>query len=700
MTKRPWPPPAGSRPTQRPAPAGPSGDEAKAVAARFNAGRFREAEALGRSLAQRYPAHPFGWKVVGAALKQQGRLEESLPAMRQAADLARIDPEAFSNLGIVLLHLGRLAEAETALRRALELKSDYAQVHSNLGAVLLGQGRPAEAEIHYRRTVKLAPDYAEAYNNLAITLFDQGRLPEANAALRQAVALAPDYVEAHATLGAVLGDQARQPQAATAHRRAWTLAPGSLRHAIRARLLLPVIEESRETIQASRQRYEDGIAALADVTAARLGATESINLQSFYLAYHDADDRRIIEALGRRLKEKAPNLTATAPYIAGWRAPGLSGRRLKVGFLSKYFSFHTIWKVFRGYVQHLDRSRFEVVVIHTNKSRPDDARRELDALADRSIVLPRELDDQQKAIAAEELDVLFYPDIGMTSSAYFLAHARLAPVQAVGWGHPDTTGLATVDYYVSAAAMEPDDADEHYTERLIRLGRMPSCYTPPAVPDPLPPRVSLGLPETGTLYGCSQSLFKFHPDFDAVLAEIAAGDLSGHFILAEGADPNWSRLLRQRWQRTAPILQDRAHFLSYLSPGDFVALLAHIDVGLDTVHFGGGNTFYEAMASGMPTVTWPGRFMRGRITAGAYRQMGLAEAPVVERLEDYAPLALALGRDPERRRALRQAFREAARRELFEDMTAVREFELFLEATVTAAARGEKLERGWRAPMP
>ena len=82
--------------------------------------------------------------------------------------------------------------------------------------------------------------------------------------------------------------------------------------------------------------------------------------------------------------------------------------------------------------------------------------------------------------------------------------------------------------------------------------------------------------------------------------------------------------------------------------------MAQMDVLLDPLHFGSGNTFYDAMVNGTPVVTWPGRFARGRNVAAAYRQMGVADAPVAQHLEDYAPLALALGRDTERRRALRK----------------------------------------------
>jgi protein O-GlcNAc transferase len=104
------------------------------------------------------------------------------------------------------------------------------------------------------------------------------------------------------------------------------------------------------------------------------------------------------------------------------------------------------------------------------------------------------------------------------------------------------------------------------------------------------------------------------------------------------------------------------------------------------------------MLNGTPVVTWPGEFARGRNVAAAYRQMGVDDAPIAQHLGDYASLALALGRDPERRQALRIASLEAAGQKLFEDIQAVREFEAFLEAAMDAAGQGEVLTTEWRAP--
>lgn len=194
---------------------------------------------------------------------------------------------------------------------------------------------------------------------------------------------------------------------------------------------------------------------------------------------------------------------------------------------------------------------------------------------------------------------------------------------------------------------------------------------------------------------CPQSLFKFHPDFDAILAEIASGDPEGHVVVLEGAQPAWNDLLRKRWAESGHRALERVHFVPRQPYGRFLALMSIVDVLLDPIHFGSGNTLYEAVVHGTPIVTWPGRFMRSRIVAGAYRQMGLPDAPVAARFEDYAPLALALGRDPARRAALRDAARARAGA-LFADHQAVREFEAFVLAAVAAAGRGEKLPAGWR----
>ena len=130
-----------------------------------------------------------------------------------------------------------------------------------------------------------------------------------------------------------------------------------------------------------------------------------------------------------------------------------------------------------------------------------------------------------------------YPDIGMEPFTYFLAFARLAPVQCVTWGHPLTTGLDTIDWFLSGESLETEEADAHYTERLVRLRGLPTYYRKPQVAGPAKSRAELGLPESGSLYACPQTLFKFHPEFDRLLAAILQTDRRGHLAMIGRTSP-------------------------------------------------------------------------------------------------------------------------------------------------------------------
>ncbi len=712
-------------------PQGPRQTAMDALIDSFHKGFYAEAERMALEMTRAYPKDAFGWKALGAAiLNQPGRALDALMPMEKAAALMPNDTEAQNNLGATLQklgrfaeaesyfrkalalnpdsaetqrnlgatlqHAGRFAEAETCFRKAIALKPDYAEAQSNLGVTLHNLGRFAEAEACLRAALALKPDYAEAQSNLGVTLYNLGRLAEAEACHRHAIALKPDLAEAHANLGNALKTMSRPEEAEQGYRRAFALKPSAPEYLFLAELMLPRITSSVASITTWRKHYQAGIDRLRSLGQTLDHPEKTISGITFDLAFHNRNDRDIMRELSALFRSKAPSLHFTSPHLSSWQPP--NNRRIRIGICSQFLVNHTIGKLYQGLIRHLDRAKFEIILLHTPQAKLDNLSTMLDRLADHSMHLPLSLPSQQKAVASQQLDILFYPDIGMSSATYFLAYARLAPIQVVSWGHPDTTGIETLDYFISAETIEPEDAEEHYCERLIRMRRLPCFYDPLCAPSQIPDRVAMGLPATGTLYGCPQALFKFHPDFDEILSQIAEGDPTGHILLIEGSVPEWTELLRTRWQQNYPILTKRVTILPRQPQDRFMALMAHFDVLLDPIHFGSGNTMYEAKVYGTPTITWAGRFMRGRIVAGAYKQMGIPDPPVAKALKDYVPLALELGRNEERRRRLREEILQAGGA-LFSDATAIREFEEFCTAAVQAAANNEKLPPKWQ-PTP
>ena len=205
--------------------ASPSQEQLSSLLEYYQAGRLDDAKKLAVSITQKYPTHPFSWQVLGAVLKQTGRIAESVSAMQKSVQLAPQDALAHSNLGITLKERGGLEEAEASFRQAIALKPDFAEAHSNLGNTFKELGRLEDALASYTQAIALKPDFAEAHSNLGNTLKELGRLDEAEASYTQVIALKPDYAEAYNNLGITLQQLGRLDEAEVSYKQAIALKP-------------------------------------------------------------------------------------------------------------------------------------------------------------------------------------------------------------------------------------------------------------------------------------------------------------------------------------------------------------------------------------------------------------------------------------------------------------------------------------------
>ncbi len=218
-----------TRPGQRAKPSQSSGapapQDVNALLASFNAGRHPEAVELARRMTARYPNYGFGWKALGAALKQSGRDAEALAPMQKAAGLTPGDAEAHNNLAVAFKHLGRLTEAEASCRRALKINPDFAEAQSNLGITLKDLGRLDEAEACCRQALAAMPDFADGWNNLGTVLRDSGRQDEALDCYSRALALRPDFADVYHNLGGLFKDLGQLEKAEASYGEALRIKP-------------------------------------------------------------------------------------------------------------------------------------------------------------------------------------------------------------------------------------------------------------------------------------------------------------------------------------------------------------------------------------------------------------------------------------------------------------------------------------------
>ncbi len=682
------------------------------------------------------PNYPQGHNNLGIALKEQGDLQAAIASYNTALQLKPNFPEAHNNLGIALKEQGDLQAAIASYITAFELKSNFPEAHNNLGNALKAQGDLDVAIASYNKALQLKPNYPEAHNNLGNAFKAQGDLTAAIASYNTALQLKPNYPEAHNNLGIALQEQDELDAAIASYNTALQLKPnfpdahynlgnalkaqGDLHAAIdewgiasmqspetplywmKSRLYFKEFYECQEDINEARQKYKEGLDQLVLLEAPNnpRRPQKALETDMFWIAYHNChDDRALLEKISSSIK--------SSPFTRGFirqAESDLPARRMKsmprIGICSQFLGNHTIGRLYSGIIERMNASNCETILLYPNDTKRDNHRKIISKTCSKVIDLPANYMLACERVLGEQLDVLFYPDIGMSPFTYQMALSRLAPIQMTSWGHPNTTGLSTIDYFVSSSLIESENSQDYYAEQLVLLSRLPCIYDEPVRKESSSSQCNFKeLPSDRVLIGIPQSLFKFHPDYDEILESIALEVPSACFVLINGHSNLQTERLKDRWRRRAPTVAKNSVFLPRMNSDIYLEFLDSMDLLLDPFYFGSGNTFYEAMAVGTPLITMPGNYMRGRIVAGGYQQMNLENAPVARSPDEYVEWCKRLAESSDIRDRLKDDIRNAAQQHLFNDQEAGDEFIEFIFAAIESDRAGRKLPLEWQSAI-
>jgi predicted O-linked N-acetylglucosamine transferase (SPINDLY family) len=325
---------------------------------------------------------------------------------------------------------------------------------------------------------------------------------------------------------------------------------------------------------------------------------------------------------------------------------------------------HPAWDVvLRGIISHVDRGAFEIFLYHTS-SIVDDETRWATTHVDRFVQGPKSTRAWLDEMAHDRPDVIFYPEIGMDPATCALAMLRLAPLQVASWGHPVTTGLPTIDLFLSGELLEGPSAEQHYRERLLRLPGTGVCTE---LPDLHAQRWEGPIPRPGTVrFALCQQPTKFDPADDAKLVRIARDAGPAELWLASPKRLHWATSqLRRRLAAafSAEGLDPDAclRVMPWVSRSQFAGFLDAMDIYLDCPAFSGYTTAWQAIHRGLPIVTLEGEFMRQRLAAGLLRQIGAPEG-IAASGDRYVEIAVGWAQEcrhssawAQRRNSLRQA---------------------------------------------
>lgn len=661
--------------------------------------------------------------VVAAKHLAMGDTASAHALVRSALGSCADDPERLLATATQAAEIGMRAPAEEAFEGAMNRWPHSSDLRFRWAVFLHITGRPKEALAHADQLLE-TNDNGELHALRAMSLRRLRRIDEAASAFQEALRRDPRRVEWWNQVGDMRLDQRRLDEAIRSYNaglkamngqdvpprtvaytllrladcfaranlidEAWRFSesalqadPGNVRARWTDLHLLPIVYTSTAQLDVVRHRYMARLAEMSeqldleDPVRASL-ATLSMKIP-FYLHYQGGNMEPTMARFGalasRCIRAWRPDMRKLDPP-----APAPNGK-IRVGFCSYLFRQHTITKLFGGWIRDLDRSRFEVHTVHLGPKQ-DDTTRALAACSDSFTHLPdADAPAACQAMRDKDLDVVIYPELGMAKLVYQVAALRAAPVQAVAWGHPITTGLDAMDLFLSSEVMEPDDGATHYTESLIRLPGISIRPSRPRAPSGRD-RASFGLAEDDIVFLIPQSLFKLLPAEDALYVRILQQVPKGRLVFLHHHNEVVTGLFCDRISRALREAHldpaRRLHFVPQLDWGDYLALNACADVFLDGLTWSGGMTTLEALSVGLVPVTLPGETMRARHTAGILTELGVTDTIAKDR-DEWVRLAVMVASDPDWRRELAARIAPALER-LYEDPRPIRALEQVLSA--------------------
>ncbi len=685
---------------------------------------------------------PEVYLILGEGLNGVGKPDEAVLAQKKALGLRPNYEEAHIQLGLALLAEGKLAEAEQSLKKALQLNSSLGHAHYNLSIVLQKQGKFAEAiasciaaidvlpiaECYinlgnayfesrnysedlpktvadavaaYTKAIALKPDFAEAYNNLGLALREQGKPDDAVAAYRKALAINTNHISAYRNLAFILDQQSKYDEALSCHEWALRLQCEQLSAASPVKKLgqlllnlrrIPTIYNDEAEIQKCRDAYTATLNEASSLVAGmerHFGDDELhvlagilFTIDNFYLPYQQMNDvelnRRyaqlVIEILEPKIK----------PLLAPINKPSTSGK-IRFGIATEVLRQHhgSVWAL--GWLAHLPQDDYEFFLYSLN-GRVDETTKRFASFGTYRWLPFNENSylESVRKIKEDNLDVLVVTDVGTSPGNRLISMLRLAPIQCSGWAHPVTSGSPNIDYFISNELMEPANADDHYSERLIRLRNIGMSLEHPDNCDVVGTRAEFGIPEDKTIYGSVQSLFKYLPQFDCVYPAIAKQDPSAYFVFlsseAEHITAAFQKRLKDCFEESKIDFDTHVKILPRLTPAAFMQLLTVLDVNLDSIGWSGGYTTLRSLAIDCPVVTFASEFMRGRHSYAMLKMIGVDEL-IANNLDEFVALSSRIGSDKEYRSSLVEKIK-ANKHKLLNDIECVQHLDSFLKETV------------------
>ena len=627
-----------------------------------------------------------GWLNKAISLKALKRIDEALACFDKAIKINPEKKDAWLSVGDALLDSARLQEALACYEKLIELAPNSPEGYIKRGLLLQKVGNLTEALACFEKAINLNPANVDAYICKSGVLVELKQYDDALACVNKRLVLNPTSADAYVDRGAVLENLNQYQEAKICFETALKVDPNNAQAKWGLTFnTIHKIPPSLEAVSCMRQSFEDALKDLNHwLNDSKLPyALNAVGWrQPFYLAYHEVNNRELISEYGNICHKAIESWQRQHNFLTN--PLPVRKEHIRIGIVSSHIHQHSVWDaIIKGWIQNLNLDLFEIHIFCVSGFNDQETTLAKSLSTSFTVNLGKP-EDWAKAILEKQVDVLIYPEIGMDPLTCKLANMRLAPVQLASWGHPETTGLPTIDYYISAKEFETANADDYYSEKLVSLPNLGCYYSARNIIPVTPDLLSLGIDTASPILICPGTPFKYAPEHDKVLVSIAQKLRKCQLVFFESPELSLSSAFRERLSKAFESARlnafDFVRFIPWQKTDAFYGLMQKADVFLDTIGFSGFNTAIQAIECGLPIVTREGLFLRGRLASGILKRINLTELITNDEAE-YVDLVVKLIKDPEYRQAIQEKI-IANRSILFDDLEPIRALEQFLIGAV------------------
>lgn len=559
-------------------------------------------------------------------------------------------------LAMISIKKNNRANAIEYLHKLLAIQPNHIIALNNMGALLLQSGKYENALSYFLNAANMAPTHSALHINIAKARSALEQHDGALTSYDQALTLAPDNMEAITGRAALLAKMGMFAESLSDYKHALSIHSESAEAQWACAMLSIIVDSFDKKITSI---FENNallrIEALANWSCEHhVNGEDIVGLyQLFTLSYSQKNNKRLLSAYGKLCCDVMQN-TMPKPHLA--TSPSTAHQRIKIGIVSADIGDHSVWHaIIKNIIRHLDKNNFDIYVFYVG-TRHDTQTQWAKENSTYFINGLHSLTAWRESIIHHCLDVLIYPAIGMDTITLQLASLRLAPTQMVSWGHPETSGLPTIDYYLSGQVFEPENAAQYYTEKLVVLPSMGTCYTP-LLPNEIDVDLNdFGLNKQYPILIAPGVAVKYDSAYDFIFVEIAKKLKRCTFVFFQSQPLALSKALYNRlsnqFANAGLHISDYVVFIPWQKMANFFSIMKQSDVFLDTIGFSGFNTVMHAIECTLPIVTMEGKLMRGRFGSGILRSINL-DCLVVNNEQDYISLVVKLATDKDYQQSIR-----------------------------------------------